>query len=424
MEDIMVGGHRRWYGAEEEGQLRDQQARSSRASVVFAGALSVMALVLVISPLDLKLSKPGMKRVSPREDREAGRFVVSETDTLLSKTAASVRLQALLDVSSVTAAAQQELANDVKTLKSMGGNDGWGLYSKGERASSDSDGPAGAIIASATAVYEKASKLAGNARQAAHPPARSGETLAAAEAVSSIASTAKPFAKDKGWSLAKEKSDMDKFYDSLDHNAAVKEEKARKQRAAKAAFRATVSKAKAELKEIEATPASNPVAPVMKPSKKAGVGATHSVVSAQPAAVHAAVVNSEEAVKPKALHVATHARSSAPELAASFHEVLLAGLETDMNSERVLRMYGSCITAINLVLALSCCIQSSRLFDLCYCALMAVPFAGLAGVHCRTFDTSGEDAETLLERLACKDHVLFRRSGEQSKDARGPGAPC
>ena len=120
----MVGGHRRWYGAEEEGQLRDQQARSRRASVVFAGALSVMALVLVISPLDLKLSKPGMKRVSPREDREAGRFVVSETDTLLSKTAASVRLQALLDVSSVTAAAQQELANDVKTLKSMGGNDG------------------------------------------------------------------------------------------------------------------------------------------------------------------------------------------------------------------------------------------------------------------------------------------------------------
>ena len=60
-----------------------------------------------------------------------------------------------------------------------------------------------------------------------------------------------PFAKDKGWSLAKEKSDMDSFYDSLDHAAAVKEAKVRKEHAAQAAFRQTVSKAKAELKEIE-----------------------------------------------------------------------------------------------------------------------------------------------------------------------------
>ena len=283
--DLLGSAHRPWYGDDgERGEHGGAARRSRRASVVMAGVLGVMAVVLVISPQDLRLtSKPRMKRVPARADREAGRFVVSETDTLLSRQAAEVRLQRLFDMSSVTSG-----------------------------ASPDSGGPAGAIIASATAVYEKASKLAGDPAQ---PPARllalasapADDSVTTAEAAAAVASTAgktKPFAEDKGWSLAKEKSDMDHFYDSLDHNL-VKHEKvmeaaARKKRAANAAFRATVAKAHAELRAIEVQTAAK------EPAKKRAKGAA---VEAKPAVAPAAAkAGTHSAVKtaPQVPHSHTH----------------------------------------------------------------------------------------------------------------------
>ncbi len=245
---------RRWYGVDEQLARPDHGRR--RARMVLAGALGAIATVLVISPLDLRLAKPGMTRVAEKFDKGAGRFVVSETDTLLSKGAAkTVHLQRLLDMSEVSAAAKREISALQNIRK------GWGFAGDrlSARSSASSGGPSGAIIASATDIYEKASKLAGDSKSASRQ-IRGGvwadaDASDAADAVSLAAasskSTAVPFEKDKGFSLAKEKSDMDEFYDSLDHKAAVKEAAARKKREAKAAFRATVSKAKAELKEID-----------------------------------------------------------------------------------------------------------------------------------------------------------------------------
>jgi len=242
---------RRWYGADEYPMRTDHGRR--RARMVLAGALGAIATVLVISPLDLRLAKPGMTRVAEKFDKGAGRFVVSETDTLLSKGAAkTVHLQRLLDMSEVSAAAKREISALQNIRK------GWGFAGDelSARPSANGGGPSGAIIASATDIYEKASKLAGDSKSAQLQGAGAwADASDAADAVSLAAasskSTAKPFAKDKGWSLAKEKSDMDAFYDSLDHKAAVKEAAARKKLEAKAAFRATVAKAKAELKEID-----------------------------------------------------------------------------------------------------------------------------------------------------------------------------
>ena len=257
-----------WYGAVTDDVSGGSSSRSWRSSAVLAGSLGIMALVVVIAPMDMRLSKPGIQRTN----LGAGRFVVSETDTLLSKAAAEVRLQKLLDVGSVTAAAQKELASDVsavvsgEALKSISnsrawfaGKDSW----QGHRLSSayGDGGPAGAIIASATDVYEKASKLAGDSGILPSHLSQADSELEAADDAADDASlpastrkTKTPFAHDKGFSVAKEKSDMDHFYDSLDQKAAVKEAKARQKRASTAAFRATVAKAKAELKQIESKP--------------------------------------------------------------------------------------------------------------------------------------------------------------------------
>jgi len=48
----------------------------------------------------------------------------------------------------------------------------------------------------------------------------------------------KPFAADRKWSLAKEKADMDSFFDGLDHHAAIKEMAARKVHSHVAALKA------------------------------------------------------------------------------------------------------------------------------------------------------------------------------------------
>ena len=252
MDDSGAAAERRgrWYGSEDEGAVGEHRRRlSRRARIVFAGALGLMSVVLVISPLDLKLAKPGMTREAERFDKGAGSFVRSETDTLLSKGTAGVHLQGLIDMSDVTAAAKSE----IKALKSL--RSGWGFAGSKLSAGDGSGGggPAGAIIASATNVYEQASELAGDsaAKGASESQLRADTADAVSLAATSTTSTAVPFAKDKGWSLAREKSDMDAFYDSLDHKAAVKEAAARKRREAKAAFRATVAKAKAELKEID-----------------------------------------------------------------------------------------------------------------------------------------------------------------------------
>jgi len=260
--------HTVWYGAVTDDISGGSSRSSWRSSAVLAGSLGIMALVVVIAPMDMRLSKPDIQRTN----LGAGRFVVSETDTLLSKAAAEVRLQKLLDVGSVTAAAQKELASDVsavvsgEALKSISnsrawfaGKDSW----QGHRLSSayGDGGPAGAIIASATDVYEKASKLAGDSGILPSHLSQADSELEAADDAADDASlpastrkTKTPFAHDKGFSVAREKSDMDHFYDSLDHKAAVKEAKARQKRASTAAFRATVAKAKAELKQIESKP--------------------------------------------------------------------------------------------------------------------------------------------------------------------------
>jgi len=120
--------------------------------------------------------------------------------------------------------------------------------------------------------------------------------------------------------LAKEKSDMDNFYDSLDHNAAVKEAKARQKRASTAAFRATVENAKAELKEIESKPAvTHP-----KVSEKAAAVTKAAVVDdkadvLKPLVAPKVVAKSQAAPKPVVVLVAassTAAPKATPKVAA------------------------------------------------------------------------------------------------------------
>jgi hypothetical protein len=94
---------------------------------------------------------------------------------------------------------------------------------------------------------------------------------------------------------------MDAFYDSLNHNAAVKEAKMRKQRAANAAFRATVQKAHAELREIEestAHKAADPIGTKTAASKAAQL---------QPAAAKAEAIHTAIAAEPKPVVAARHA---------------------------------------------------------------------------------------------------------------------
>jgi hypothetical protein len=324
MEHVLCDtSHRRWYGGGDDGDRGSVGPRSRRASVVLAGALGVMAVVLVISPADL--AKTGMmKRVNPSADREAGTFVVRETDTLLGRAAAEVRLQRLFDMSSVTRAAQRELASDETTLKSLSSSRGWGGSGDGNAQLQSSDGgPAGVIIASATAVYEKASKLAGDparsprlslggaAAQATDDDDVSAEADAVASTVSAVAP--KPFAKDKGWSLAKEKSDMDNFYDSLDHNLVSKEAAARKKRAADAAFRATVAKAHEELKAIEAKTAAKPAehATTLAKDPKA-FSKPAAATAASPAVAHPVVKADPQVVRTTPTPTHTHTPTPTP----------------------------------------------------------------------------------------------------------------
>jgi hypothetical protein len=310
-EQRMEGRSRQyWYGAEGDSSAPTFQLRSKRALVVMSCALGVMAIVLVIAPLDMHIYNHASMRSLPSRDLSAGRFVVSETATLLSKSAAEVRLQRLqrlLALSSVTSAAQHELARDASVLKSITSQEDWGFSSKSDDTSDR--GPAGSIIAQATNVYEGASKLAGDSNikmglaLSGQDGVSSNAELSAADDISSasIGTKSKPFAQDKGWSVAKEKSDMDAFYDSLNHNAAVKEAKMRKQRAANAAFRATVQKAHAELREIEestAHKAADPIGTKTAASKAAQL---------QPAAAKAEAIHTAIAAEPKPVVAARHA---------------------------------------------------------------------------------------------------------------------
>ncbi|EKX39516.1 hypothetical protein GUITHDRAFT_114482 [Guillardia theta CCMP2712] len=110
------------------------------------------------------------------------------------------------------------------------------------------------IIENAKRIEEKASALAGKRR--ARP---AGLTLAhkvSAELQQRIVShpsrsTKTPFAKDRGWSVDKEKADMDSFYDNLDNHAAVKELEARRKNTRDAILHETVLKTKSELKMIQ-----------------------------------------------------------------------------------------------------------------------------------------------------------------------------
>lgn len=330
-----------WYGAEGEfSVLHNLQLRSKRASVVMSCALGVMAIVLVIAPLDMHIYNHASMRSLPSRDLSAGRFVVSETATLLSKSAAEVRLQRLqrlLALSSVTSAAQHELARDASVLKSITSQEDWGFSSKSD-ATSDS-GPAGSIIAQATNVYEGASKLAGDSNikmglaLSGQDGVSSNAELSAADDISSasIGTKSKPFAQDKGWSVAKEKSDMDEFYDSLDDNAAVKEAKMRKQRAANAAFRATVQKAHAELREIEESTAHKAAGPIGTKTV-ASKAAQLQPAAAKAEAIHTAIGTPK--VAPKALLSANAA--AAPQPAAEPKPVVAArhaGQGPKMSSE-------------------------------------------------------------------------------------------
>ena len=314
--------HRRWYGGGNDGDRGSVAPRSRRASVVLAGALGLMAVVLVIAPADLGLAKTGMmKRVNPSADREAGTFVVRETDTLLGRAAAEVQLQQLFGMSSVTRAAQRELASDETTLKSLSTSRGWGGGGDGDAQPQDSDGgPAGAIIASATAVFEKASKLAGDPARSprlslggAAQATEDDDVSAEADAVASTVSAAapKPFAKDKSWSLAKEKSDMDNFYDSLDHNLVRKEAAARKKRAADAEFRATVAKAHEELKAIETKTAAKPAEHATTPPKDPkAVSKPAAATAASPAVAHLVVKADPQVVRTTHAHAHAHVRNA------------------------------------------------------------------------------------------------------------------
>jgi hypothetical protein len=325
----------RWYGSEDEGAVGGHRSRlSRRAHIVFAGALGLMSVVflLVISPLDLKLAsrKPGMTREAERFDKGAGSFVRSETDTLLSKGTTGVHLQGLIDMSDVTAAAKSE----IKALKSL--RSGWGFAGSKLSAvdGSDGAGPSGAIIASATDVYEQASKLAGDsaAKGARESQLQADTADAVSLAATSTTSTAVPFAKDKGWSLAREKSDMDAFYDSLDHKAAVKEAAARKRREAKAAFRATVAKAKAELKEIdeetEAKQHAEPRAAAQQAEAKAAEKVQ--VASQEHVAQPIKVQSQEHAAKPIKLQPKLSAEASREKMQGYFDGLVKASKHEDL----------------------------------------------------------------------------------------------
>ena len=233
-------------------QMHPIRRQRRRPAVVAAAGLLLMGLVLVISPFDMKAARHGQLKRVIKEDKGASHFVISETDALLSTAAARVRLEQLLEGSrgrsgaSVEEAAQQELASDksaLKEIKSIGKD--WGFARAGSKLTSgDSTGPAQAIMMAATNVYEKASKLA--VSDPTHPrpePALSAALMSKGDkqVVAAFHPVAHPFAADKGWSLAKEKSDMDSFYDSLDQAAAKKEAKHK-------AF----ALAHAELKEIAA----------------------------------------------------------------------------------------------------------------------------------------------------------------------------
>ena len=260
-----------------------------------AAGLMLMGLLLVISPFDMKAARHGQLKRVIKEDKGASHFVISETDALLSKAAPRVRLEQLLEGSrgrsgaSVEEAAQQELASDksaLKEIKSIG--KGWGFAQAGSKLTSgDSTGPAQAIMMAATNVYERASKLA--VSDPTHPrpePALSAALMSKGDkqVVAAFHPVAHPFAADKGWSLAKEKSDMDSFYDSLDQAAAKKEAKHK-------AF----ALAHAELKEIAAgnlngalkvakaakpVPTISPSAPA-KPAPKPSVAATRAAPEAE-----------------------------------------------------------------------------------------------------------------------------------------------
>eukprot|EP00960_Hanusia_phi_P041836 755167-Hanusia_phi.AAC.10 len=110
------------------------------------------------------------------------------------------------------------------------------------------------IIENAKRIEEKASEIAGERR--AKP---AGLTLAhkvSAELRQQIQSHVidkpkTPFAKDRDWSVEKEKNDMDSFYDNLDNHAAVKELEARKKNTRDAILHETVLKTNSELKMIQ-----------------------------------------------------------------------------------------------------------------------------------------------------------------------------